>query len=147
MRSRLIPPNWVEPHWSAGYDRHPLHRSWCTVLKLGCAHSTDGPTNRSFKPAGVWCDGRTLATSVFRIGIKGLQDVPKPGRPRVIGEDKITEIFLAASLAKPKGRSHGNIQEMAKLQGMNQSTISRLWRQHNLKPSDGDLQVQQCPRA
>ena len=66
-------------------------------------------------------------------GMDGLQDIPKPGRPRVISDEKVTEL-LATSLTKPKGRTHWSSRELAKQQGVSQSTVSRLWRKHNLKP-------------
>ena len=38
-------------------------------------------------------------------GIEGLQDEPKPGRPRRIGQDKTAEI-VATTLTPPEGMTH-----------------------------------------
>lgn len=97
--------------------------------------AADGCTNEELVKAGL---GSGVTVGRWRqrfaeFGMDGLQDIPKPGRPRVISDEKVTEL-LATSLTKPKGRTHWSSRELAKQQGVSQSTVSRLWRKHNLKP-------------
>ena len=66
-------------------------------------------------------------------GVAGLQDVPKPGRPRRIDEQQVSR-FLARTMTRPKGRTHWSTRALARDQGISQSTASRLLRRHGLKP-------------
>jgi transposase len=68
-----------------------------------------------------------------RVG--GLVDDPRPGRPRVIGDDRITEIITKTLEEKPaRGDTHWSTRSMAESAGISQSTVSRMWRAFGLKP-------------
>jgi transposase len=66
-------------------------------------------------------------------GIEGLQDQPKPGRPRTIGRDKIAEI-VATTLTPPQGVTHWSARRLAKQAGVGKSTVHRIWQACDLKP-------------
>ena len=66
-------------------------------------------------------------------GIEGLEDQPKPGRPRTIGRDKIAEI-VATTLTPPEGVTHWSARRLAKGMGVGKSTVHRIWQTHDLKP-------------
>jgi len=66
-------------------------------------------------------------------GIEGLQDEPKPGRPRTIGRDKTAEI-VATTLTPPKGMTHWSARRLAKQVGVGHSTVHRIWQAYDLKP-------------
>ena len=66
-------------------------------------------------------------------GITGLQDEPKPGRPRTIGRDKTAEI-VAATLTPPEGMTHWSARRLAKRVGVGHSTVHRIWQAYALKP-------------
>lgn len=68
-------------------------------------------------------------------GIQGLWEVaPGRGRKPSYGADKIKTIVDATLQSKPKGMTHWSCRLMAKSQGVSKSTISTIWRSHNLKP-------------
>lgn len=97
--------------------------------------AADGWTNQQMIDSGLGT-GVTIAawrTRFANMRLDGLKDIPKPGRPKTYDEKKESAI-LAATLKKPKGRTHWSTRAMAQAQGVSQSTISRLWRQHGLKP-------------
>lgn len=68
-----------------------------------------------------------------QFGIKGLEDEPKAGRPRKVGQDKIAEV-IATTLTPPEGMTHWSARRLAKRVGISHSTVHRIWQAHDLKP-------------
>ena len=66
-------------------------------------------------------------------GIEGLQDKPKPGRPRRLGQDKIAEI-VATTMAPPVGVTHWSARRLARQIGVGKSTVHHIWQVYGLKP-------------
>lgn len=56
------------------------------------------------------------------------------GRKAVYGPEKIKAIVDATLQTKPEGMTQWSCRLMAKSQGVSKSTISDVWRSHNLKP-------------
>ena len=68
-------------------------------------------------------------------GIDSLWEVaPGRGRKPTFGPDKIEAIVNATLQAKPKGMTQWSCRLMAKNQNVSKSTVSNIWRSHNLKP-------------
>jgi hypothetical protein len=68
-------------------------------------------------------------------GAQSLWEVaPGRGRKPSYGVSKINAIVNATLQTKPKGMTHWSCRTMAKQQGVSKSTISHIWRSHNLKP-------------
>lgn len=68
-------------------------------------------------------------------GIDSLWEVaPGRGRKPTFGPDKIEAIVNATLQAKPKGMRQWSCRLMAKNQNVSKSTVSNIWRSHNLKP-------------
>ena len=68
-------------------------------------------------------------------GLQGLwQIAPGRGRKPVYGTERIKAVVDTTLQTKPKGQSHWSCRLMARRQGMSKSTISNIWRSHNLKP-------------
>ena len=67
--------------------------------------------------------------------LEGLSDEPRPGRPRVIGDEQI-EALITKTLeeAPTNGDTHWSTRSMAARTGLNQSAVSRIWRAFGLKP-------------
>jgi len=59
---------------------------------------------------------------------------PGRGRKPTFGPDKIEAIVNATLQAKPKGMRQWSCRLMAKNQNVSKSTVSNIWRSHNLKP-------------
>jgi len=67
--------------------------------------------------------------------LEGLTDEPRPGRPRLIGDEQVESVITATlEQAPPGGDTHWSTQSMARSQGMSQSAVSRIWRAFGLKP-------------
>jgi transposase len=67
--------------------------------------------------------------------LDGLSDEDRPGRPRVITDDKVEEVIVKTLEEAPPGNdSHWSTRSMAKTAGMSQTAVSRIWRAFELKP-------------
>ncbi len=73
-----------------------------------------------------------------RVTEHGLESVwavaPGRGRTPTYGPDKINAIVQATLQTQPKGMTQWSCRLMAESQGVSKSTISNIWRSHNLKP-------------
>jgi transposase len=68
-------------------------------------------------------------------GVESLWEVaPGRGRKASYGVKKIKAIVNATLQTKPKGMTHWSCRTMAERQKVSKSTISNIWRSHNLKP-------------
>jgi Homeodomain-like domain len=59
---------------------------------------------------------------------------PGRGRKATYGPEKIQAVVKATLQSKPKGMTQWSCRLMAKNQGLSKSTVSNIWRSHNLKP-------------
>jgi transposase len=67
-------------------------------------------------------------------GLDGLLDEPRPGTPRKIGDDEISETIRLTLETTPTGATHWSLRSMAKAVGYAPSTIHRIWRAFGLQP-------------
>ncbi len=67
-------------------------------------------------------------------GVSVLSDAPRSGTPRIHDDDKIAEIIRLTTTTEPKNATQWSTTEMARVAGVSQSTVSRIWRTFGLKP-------------
>jgi len=68
-------------------------------------------------------------------GLSGLWEIaPGRGRKATYSPERIKAVIDATLQSKPKGMTHWSCRLMAASQGMSKSTVSNLWRSHNIKP-------------
>ena len=77
----------------------------------------------------LWRD-RFLALRLA--GLK--KDAPRPGRLPRISQQKVTSIVNATLQQTPQDATHWSTRSMAKAHGVSNATVSRIWKEHNLKP-------------
>lgn len=71
----------------------------------------------------------------LELGMAGLeQDRPRPGKPKTIPKSTEEAVLTLTRMTTPEGGTHWSTRRMAEVAGVSQSTISRLWRDHGLKP-------------
>ena len=81
------------------------------------------------KTVSLW-RGRFIQT-----GPEGLWKIaPGRGRKPTYSARKIKAIVQATLLTKPVGMTQWSCRQMAQAQGVSKSTVSNIWRSHNLKP-------------
>src|SRR5438309_10492363 len=74
-------------------------------------------------------------TGLTREGLDRLWEVaPGRGRKPTYGPEKIQAIVKATLQTKPKGMTQWSCRLLAENQGLSKSTVSNIWRSHNLKP-------------
>jgi transposase len=88
------------------------------AARLGCASSTVGKWRGRFA----------------RVGIDGLHDEPRRGRPREIGDAEIERVVVKTLEEQPADATHWSTRSMAAATGMSQTAVSRIWRAFGLKP-------------
>ena len=80
----------------------------------------------------------TVALWQRRVAEQGLaclwEIAPGRGRKPKYGADKVKALVDATLQTKPKGMTHWSCRQMAKSQGVSKSTVSNIWRSHNIKP-------------
>ena len=81
---------------------------------------------------------KTVTLWRLRFAEAGLQSLweiaPGRGRKPTYGPEKIKAIVDATLQTKPEGMTHWSCRQMAKSQGVSKSTVSNIWRSHNVKP-------------
>src|SRR4051812_49819089 len=68
----------------------------------------------------------------------GLLDEPRPGRPRVVGDERIKDLITATLETTPPDATHWSTRSMAEHLGLSQSMVSRVWRAFGLTPHKQD---------
>ena len=68
----------------------------------------------------------------------GLLDEPRPGRPRVVGDEQIEALITATLESAPPDATHWSTRSMAEHLGLSQSMVSRVWRAFGLAPHKQD---------
>ena len=68
-------------------------------------------------------------------GLKGIEkDAPRPGRKLKYGKSVIDEVVRKTLDEKPADGTHWSRSTMAKVTGLSDSTIGRIWKENGLKP-------------
>jgi transposase len=66
--------------------------------------------------------------------IDGLDDEPRCGAPRKIGDDKIADVVTKTLETMPSHATHWSTRSMAKASGLSVSTVHRIWNAFSLQP-------------
>jgi len=68
-------------------------------------------------------------------GLQALWEIaPGRGRKPTYEATRVKGVIEATLQSKPKGSTHWSCRTMAAAQGISKSTISKIWRSHNIKP-------------
>lgn len=67
-------------------------------------------------------------------GMEGLNDVPRAGRPRTIGPEKIAQIVQKTTQETPVDSTHWSTRSLAAVMDVSACSISRIWRAQKLQP-------------
>src|SRR5262245_35198260 len=81
---------------------------------------------------------RTWRNRFAELGLDGLTDEPRPGRPRTVADEKVEEVIVKTLESTPKDATHWSTRSMAKEVGLSQSAVSRIWRAFGLQPHRQD---------
>jgi transposase len=98
--------------------------------------AANGLNNRAISDAvGVARDTVRLWRERFaKHRLDGLDDEPRCGAPRKIGDDRIEQIITMTLETKPADATHWSTRGMAKASGVSTSSVQRIWRAFSLQP-------------
>ena len=136
----MIPALNVKPHdqaqirqWLAAHGT-PQQVALRSLIVLGAA----GGQSDSAIARQLEINRKTVTLWRARFAQQGLESLwevaPGRGRKSVYGPEKIQNILEATLQTKPPGMTHWSCRLMAQNQGVSKSTVSNIWRGHNLKP-------------
>lgn len=103
-------------------------------IVLACAEGHDNKT----VAANLGCAGATggqVAARFVTDGLDGLSDEPRPGRPPTISAERVEDVVVATLDSVPRNATYWSRAKMAERTGLSKSTIGRIWRSFELKPS------------
>ncbi|SRR5579871_70707 len=66
--------------------------------------------------------------------LEGLADEPRPGAPRSLTDAQIEEAITRTLETKPANATHWSTRSLAKMLGLSQTAVSRIWRAFGLQP-------------
>ncbi|MGE9266529.1 MAG: IS630 family transposase [Verrucomicrobiales bacterium] len=66
--------------------------------------------------------------------LAGLVDAPRSGTPRTISDEKVEEVLTRTLKGPPENRTHWSRRQMARLTGIGQDSVGRIWRTFGVKP-------------
>lgn len=64
----------------------------------------------------------------------GLLDEPRPGAPRKLKDEELERVLTMTLESLPRDATHWSTRSMAKVSGLSQSAVSRIWRAFGLRP-------------
>ena len=73
-------------------------------------------------------------TRFLELGVDGLRDAPRPGRPRTVDDERVARLVARTLETLPPARTHWSCRSMAAAEGLSPDTVSRIWRSFGLKP-------------
>jgi len=66
--------------------------------------------------------------------LAGLLDEPRPGAPRKITDAQIEHAIATTLESTPRDATHWSTRDLAKQEGLSQSTVARIWKAFALQP-------------
>lgn len=83
--------------------------------------------NTSHVTVGQW------RQRVLDLGLIGLQEAPRPGRPKTLPAHKVRTVVTEVAQPSKEG-AHWSCRSMARHSGLSRSAVQRLWAANDLKP-------------
>ena len=71
---------------------------------------------------------------LLALGVQGLHDDARPGRPRTYDDEKVAALIHRALRAKPARSASWSVRLMAEAEGVSKSTVQRWFAQFGVKP-------------
>ncbi len=119
--------------WLAAYGTPQQVALHCRIVLA----AAQGKSDLSIA-AGLEVNRHTVALWRRRFAEQGLECLwaiaSGRGRKPTFGAERIKAVVDTTLQTKPKGMTHWSCRLMAKRQAMSKSTISNIWRSHNIKP-------------
>jgi transposase len=76
----------------------------------------------------------TLRRKFAEVRLGGLSDLPRPGAPRTIEDDKVHRVIEKTLRSIPEGATHWSTRKMAKECALSHDSVARIWKTFGLRP-------------
>jgi putative transposase len=70
----------------------------------------------------------------LKLGMEGLNDAPRSGRPPTIGPEKVAQIVRKTIQETPRDSTHWSTRSLAQETEVSACSVSRIWRKQKLQP-------------
>ena len=120
--------------------RRKAGQALATRARVVLACAEPGATNMGVARA-LGVSRPTVATWRARFAahrMEGLDDAPRSGAPRKVGDEEVERLVALTLDTQPEGATHWSTRDMAKRVGMSQTMVSRIWRAFGLAPHKAD---------
>ena len=77
---------------------------------------------------------RKWRSRYLALGLDGLTDEPRPGRPRTVTDEQVEAVITRTLESTPANATHWSTRSLAAELGLSQSAVSRIWRAFGLQP-------------
>jgi putative transposase len=67
-------------------------------------------------------------------GLEGLQDEPRPGAPRELGDERIAKLLRKTLDTPPVDGTHWSCRTLARESGLSKSSVQRVWKAFGVQP-------------
>jgi len=121
--------------WASGRDRR-LARRAALVIGLAAGEDTKGLARR-FRLSEPTVDKWRSRFQASRLD--GLLDAARPGAPRRILAEDVERVISHLRQPPPPGVTRWTTRSLARICGVSQTTVSRIWRAHGVDPRSGAL--------
>ena len=98
--------------------------------------AADGLSNNAIGEklgVSVWTVSKWRAR-YLALGLPGLHDEMRPGRPRTISDDRVATLVRRTLQTRPQRATHWSVRAMAGESGLSAATVYRIWRAFGLQP-------------
>lgn len=70
----------------------------------------------------------------FKLGLLGLNDEPRSGRPRTISDEQVQQVVNQVLQSKPDDANHWSTRRMSRESGLSAASVMRIWHAFGIKP-------------
>jgi putative transposase len=107
-----------------------VQRAQIVLLAADGDSNTDIATRlRLTRPTvGIW------RQRYLDLGLQGLHDELKPGRPRSISDERVAALVRKTLETKPASGTHWTVRSIARSSRLSQTTVHRVWQAFGLQP-------------
>lgn len=118
--------------WASAYGTPQQVALRCRIVLVAADGQSDNAIAQQLESnrptVRLWC--ARFAQKGCRVYGGGSQS----GTESHLWPEKIRQVIDTTLQSKPKGRTHSSCRSMAQRLGVSKSTVSNIWRSHNLKP-------------
>src|SRR5271167_798650 len=119
--------------WASAYGTPQQVALRCRIVLAAAGGQSDNAIAQQLKSNRPTV--RLWRARFAETGVQGLWEVaPGRGRKATHGAEKIQQVIDTTLQSKPKGRTQWSCRSLAQRLGVSKSTVSNIWRSHNLKP-------------